>query len=138
MHQKLESGQYFFIATLMKASDRSPTHLKPCHQRRRNICKFKRGPYSLFFVLHKCYQFLYGRQFIPVTDHRPLFAIFGPQNETPVLAANRLARWALMLSQYDYIVEYQNKSKHGNADALSCLPVGPDVHFDGKEDERDI
>ncbi|XP_062513410.1 uncharacterized protein K02A2.6-like [Corticium candelabrum] len=64
--------------------------------------------------------------------------MFGPHKETPVLAANRLARWALMLSQYDYTIEYRNTSKHGNADALSRLPAGPDVYFDGKEDERDI
>ena len=35
------------------------------------------------------------------------------------MAANRLARWALMLSQYEYSIEYRKSSDHGNADALS-------------------
>ena len=93
---------------------------------------------SIIFALHKFHQFLYGRHSLLVTNHRLLLAMFEPHKEKPVLAANRLARWALMLSQYDYTIEYRNTSKHGNADALSRLPAGPDVYFDGKEDERDI
>ncbi|KAL5517164.1 hypothetical protein EMCRGX_G002655 [Ephydatia muelleri] len=62
-------------------------------------------------------------------NHKPLIALFGP---TPALAANRLARWALMLSQYQYSIEYRKTSDHGNADALSRLPVGPDANFDGE------
>ena len=57
---------------------------------------------------------------------------------TLALAANRLAHWALMLSQYNYSIEYWKTSDHGNADALSCLPVGPDVNFDGEEGDADV
>ena len=49
------------------------------------------------------------------------------------MAANRLARW-----QYDYTIEYRKTSDHGNADALSRLPVGPDVIFDEEEDTNTI
>ena len=52
-------------------------------------------------ALNKFHQFLYGRKFILVTDHKPLLALFRPSK---ALAANRLARWALMLSQYDYSI----------------------------------
>lgn len=93
---------------------------------------------SIIFALNKFHQFLYGRHFTLVTDHRPLLAMFGPHKQTPILAANRLARWALTLSQYDYTIEYRNTSKHGNADALSRLPVGSDTDFDEEEDERDV
>ena len=51
-----------------------------------------------------------------------------------MLAPNRLARWSLMLSQYDYTLEYRSTKQHGNADALSRLPVGPDLLFDGDND----
>ncbi|KAL5515676.1 hypothetical protein EMCRGX_G000877 [Ephydatia muelleri] len=57
---------------------------------------------------------------------------------TPALAANRLARWALMLGQYHYTIEYRKSAEHGNADALSRLPVGPDVTFDAEEGEADV
>ena len=43
-----------------------------------------------------------------------------------------------MLSQYNYSIKYQKTSDHGNADALSRLPVGPDVNFDGEEGDADM
>ena len=95
---------------------------------------------AIIFALKKFHQFLYGRSFILVTDHKPLIALFGPQvhRATPVLAANRLARWALMLNQYQYSIEYRKTSEHGNADALSRLPAEADTSFDGEEDEADV
>ena len=93
---------------------------------------------SIIFALKKYHQFLYGRPFILVTDHKPLSSMFGPNTATPMLAANRLARWSLMLSQYDYTIEYRSTKQHGNADALSRLPVGPDLSFGGEEGENDV
>ena len=54
-----------------------------------------------------------------MTDDKPLLSLFGPTKATPQLAGNRLAKWALMLSQYECTVEYRKTSDHGNADALS-------------------
>lgn len=93
---------------------------------------------SIIFGLKKFHQFLYGRRFALVTDHKPLLALFGPKKGVPTLAANRLSRWALLLSQYEYTVEYRPTDKHGNADALSRLPVGPDKAFDAAEDQEDV
>ena len=42
------------------------------------------------------------------------------------------SRWSLMISQYDYTIEYRSFKQHGNADALSSrLPVYPDLSLDG-------
>ena len=73
-----------------------------------------------------------------MTDHKPLLSLFGPNKATPVLAANRLARWALLLNQYSYSIEYRKTTDHGNADALSRLPFGPDPSFDGVEGDADV
>ena len=73
-----------------------------------------------------------------VTDDKPLLALFGPTKPTPALAANRLARWALTLSQYDYTIEYRKTSEHGNAGVLSRLPIGPDAKFKNGEEVKDI
>ena len=67
-----------------------------------------------------------------------MLTLFGPTKPTPALAANRLARWALTLSQYDYTIEYRKTSEHGNADVPSRLPIGPDAKFDNGEEVKDI
>ena len=72
------------------------------------------------------------------TDHKPLLSLFGPNKATPIVAANRLARWALLLNQYSYFIEYRKTTDHGNANALSRLPFGPDPSFDGEEGDADM
>ena len=104
----------------------------------RRYSQIQKEALAIVFALHKFHQFLYGRRFILVTDHKPLTSLFGPTKATPSLAANRLARWALMLNQYNYTIEYRETRKHGNADALSRLPIGPDPSFDGEESDADI
>ena len=92
---------------------------------------------SIIFGLKKICQCLYGRPFILVTDHKPLTAQFGPKKGTPLLAANRLARWALWLNQFDYTIEYRKTADHGNADALSRLP-GDDMNFNREKSGDDM
>ena len=70
-----------------------------------------------------------------VTDHKALLALFGPHKAMPALAANHLARCALILSQYEYTIEYRKTAAHGNANALSRPSVRPDDEFD-KEEEK--
>ena len=110
---------------------------KTLSETQRNYSQIQKEALSIVFALRKFHHFLYGRKFILVTDHKPLLSLFGPTKATPQLAANRLARWALMLSQYEYTVEYRKTSDHGNADALSRLPAGPDSCFDGEESKAD-
>ena len=104
----------------------------------RRYSQIQKEALAIVFALHKFHQVLYGRQFILVTDHKPLLSLFGPNKATPALAANRLARWALLLNQYTYTIEYCKTSLHGNADALSRLTSGPDNDFDGEEKEADV
>ena len=67
-----------------------------------------------------------------MTDHKPLLSVFIPTKVT-----NRLARWALILNEYNYSSQYRNTSAHGNVDVLSRLPLGPDAHFNHEEEEED-
>ena len=103
----------------------------------RRYSQIQKEALVIVFALNKFHQLLYGRSFILVTDHKPLLVLFGPTKATPALAANRLARWALTLSQYQYTIEYRKTCDHSNADALSRLPVGPDARFD-EEDNADV
>ena len=81
----------------------------------------------------KFHQFLYGRNFILIVDHKPLVTLLGHTIGMPTLAANWLARWTLTLSQYNYRIEYRKTADHLNADALSRLPAGLNNKFDKEE-----
>ena len=78
---------------------------------------------ALVFGVKKFHQYLYGRQFTLVTDHKPLTAILGPKSGIPSLAAARMQRWALLLSGYRYNIRFRPNQAHGNADGLSRLPL---------------
>ena len=93
---------------------------------------------SVIFGLKKFHLFLFGRKFILVADHKPLLTLFSPSKGTSAVAANRLARWVLTLSQYDYTIEYRKTSDHGNADALSRLPQSEDFSFDREEEKEEV
>lgn len=57
---------------------------------------------ALIFGIKKFHQYLYGRRFNLVTDHKPLTAILEPKKGISSLAAARLQRQAIPLSAYDY------------------------------------
>ena len=103
----------------------------------RKYSQIQKEALAIVFALRKFHRYLYGQKFILVTDHKPLLSVFSPTKATPALAANRLVRWALILNQYNYSIEYRNTSAHGNADVLSRLPSGPDANFDHEKKEED-
>ena len=104
----------------------------------RRYSQIQKEALAIMFALNKFHQFLYGRSFILVMDHKPLIVLFGPTKATPALAANKACTWALTLSQYQYTIEYRKTCDRRNADALSHLSVGPDANFDEEEDDADV
>ena len=89
----------------------------------RNYAQVEREALSLVYGIQKFHQYLYGRRFMLVTDHKPLTTILGPKKGIPPLAAARLQRWALQLSAYSYEIEFRPTGQHSNADRLSRLPL---------------
>ena len=92
-------------------------------QAERNYSQIEKEGLAIIFGVTKFYMYVYAREFILYTDHRPLLKIFAPDSATPVLAAARLQRWSLLLSSYQYQIEYRSSSAIANADALSRLPL---------------
>ena len=90
-----------------------------------NYSQIEKEALALIFGVRRFHQFLYGRKFVLVTDHKPLVTIFGSKQSIPPIAAARLQRWSIILAGYRYEIEYKRTQDHSNADGLSRLPVGP-------------
>ena len=78
---------------------------------------------AIMFGVQRFRTYLYGRKFIIRTDHKPLERILGPKTAIPTLAAQRLQRWAIMLSAFDYELKFIAGKDNVVADALSRLPL---------------
>ena len=89
----------------------------------KNYCQLEKEALSLVFGVKNFHQYLYGRKFTLITDHKPLLAILGPKKGIPPLAAVRLQRWSILLSAYNYDIQFKSTSAHANADGLSRLPI---------------
>ncbi len=87
---------------------------------------------SVIYGVKKFHQYLWGRSFNLMTDHKPLVTLFGEHKHFPMMAAARIQRWAIILSAYDYHICYRKSENHGNADGLSRVPL-PEITDVGTE-----
>ena len=90
------------------------------------------------WVVKKIHNYLYGQNFIIVTDHQPLTSIFHPKKSIPIMTAARLQRYAIILSAHNYLIEYRKTKLHSNADGLSRLPLNESKTFDKGMDYANI
>lgn len=65
--------------------------------------------------------YVLGKRFTLLTDHLPLLKIFGENQGVPGHVANRLRRWALTLSAFDFEIKFIGTNEFGHADVLSRL-----------------
>ena len=92
---------------------------KTLTQSERGYSQLEKEALSLVYGVNKFHQFIYGRRFTLVTDHKPLTTILSPKKGLPTLAAARLQRWAIRLAAYQYDIEFRSTEKHCNADGFS-------------------
>ena len=77
---------------------------------------------AIIFGVKRINQYLLGRHFTILSDHKPLH-LFNEHSATPTLALARIQRCALTLGACNYHIEYKAGSDHSNADMLSRLPL---------------
>ena len=97
----------------------------------KNYSQIERECLCIIFAYDRLRKFLLGRSFKLVTDNKPLSSIVsGP---LPPLAASRIQRWILKLSEFNFKVEVRRSEQIPVADWLSRLPYAC-IADDGKDE----
>ena len=89
----------------------------------KNYSQIEREGLACIFGIKRFHSYLFGRHFNLVTDHKPLLALLNHHKSTSEQASARIRRWSLFLSTYEYTIKFRKTQLHGNADALSRLPL---------------
>ena len=82
-----------------------------------NYSTMEREALALVEGIKKFQPYLHNHKFTVVTDHSSLRWLMNVKD-----ASGRLARWALLLQQYDFNIVHRPGRIHGNADCLSRRP----------------
>ena len=125
------------ISRIMPDESEKPIAFASCTlcKAERNYSQLKKEALSIIFGVQKFHQYLYGRKFTLVTDHKPLITILNPRKGIPSLAAARLQRWALILASYQNLNQL---IKHSNADSVSRLPMPNSHDMEGRVSEATL
>jgi transposase InsO family protein len=88
-----------------------------------NYSQLDKEALAVIFGVTKFKQYLLGRHFVIMTDHKPLTSLFHPQKPVPQLASARVKRWALLMAAYDYEIQHIPGKTNCTADFLSRKPI---------------
>ena len=89
----------------------------------RNYSQLEKEALAIIFAIKRFHNFVYGRQFKIITDHKPLLGLFSCNKSIPVMASGRIQRWALILQAYTFDLQHRSGLLLGTADCLSRLPL---------------
>ena len=89
----------------------------------KNYSQLEKEGLSLVFGIKMFHLYLFGHSFKLVTHHKPLLDLLSECKATSPQASARIKRCSLFLASYEYTLEFRNTKAHGNADALSHLPL---------------
>jgi hypothetical protein len=92
---------------------------------------------SIVWGVKQFHTYLYGIQFVVITDHIALSWL----NHTPP-QNGRLARWAMYLQEYQFDVVYRKGTLHSNVDAISrpvlTVSILNNNEIDDNDDKKNI
>ena len=77
--------------------------------------------FAVVYALQKLRPYLYGAEFVVLTDHKPLKSLFQKEIQN-----SKIQRWAVLLAEYGAKIEYRQGKHNVRADMLSRIRV-PEV-----------
>uniref|UniRef100_A0A0A9XMS0 RNA-directed DNA polymerase n=2 Tax=Lygus hesperus TaxID=30085 RepID=A0A0A9XMS0_LYGHE len=108
----------------------------------RKYPQIEREGLALVYGVLKFHEYIYGNPNVVLwTDHKPLTAIFREKKGIPLYSANRLQRWAHILSPYMYNLKFVSSEENaadylsryteetGNADIVDPFQAVSYIHF---------
>ncbi|XP_055918925.1 uncharacterized protein K02A2.6-like [Eupeodes corollae] len=93
----------------------------------RNYSVLDKEALAVYYGVQKFSDYLFGRQFIIRSDHKPLLAKYGEDRSIPLMAAKRVHRWATYLAAFNYKFEYIKGQDNKVADMLSRFSFKDEV-----------
>ena len=97
-----------------------------------NYSQLEKEGLACIFGIKRFNDYVSGRYFELVTDHKPLLGLLKEDQATSPQASSRIK---LFLTSYEYSLRFRNTTAHANADALSRLPLPEEPATTAKEPE---
>ncbi len=69
----------------------------------KNYSQLEKEGLSCVFGVKKFYQYLFGRSFTLITDHKPLLSLLSGRIPTSLQVSARIRRWSPALSMFEYM-----------------------------------
>ncbi|XP_046748864.1 uncharacterized protein K02A2.6-like [Diprion similis] len=101
----------------------SKTLNETLNETQRNYSQLEREALALIKATEHFHQYLAGRKFKLITDHKPLLGIFNQKSKRSQTLSLKLERYKRTLSAYEYELIHRPEKKHGNVDMLSRFPL---------------
>ena len=112
-------------AVLLQPHKQDPRKLAPVMYASRrlkaaelNYSTIEKEALSIYWAFHKFETYIYGREFVLMTDHRPLLFLSSADKLNP-----RLKRWAIYLGLFKYSSAHIAGEQNAMADLLSRSPA---------------